>query len=130
MGIKAYLLIVGALCAVALTVTVALRIPPDAWATLMGILFGGLASLPMMVVAVILLLGRPGHDARPTVPPPQYPSNYVAPPRYPATQTRYQQPGDHQLPGNGGQSVDYNDHEQHGYIESDYYYVQPPRGRR
>lgn len=121
---KQYLAVVGALCAVALTVTVALMIGPMVWSTLLGILFGGLASLPMLIV-VLLLLDRRSGQPRPTVAPqqPNYQPSYMDYPHSPSPRNLRQGAG--QLP-----AADWplqNDEED--YIEADYYY-QPARGNQ
>jgi len=99
--LKKYMAIVGALCAVSLTVVVALRIAPEAWAVIAGIFFGGLASVPMCFIALMLLRHqslapmqqRPTYQPQPQVIimrepalPRRQPQSYIPP----APQPQYQ----------------------------------------
>lgn len=116
-----YLAVVGALCAVALTVTVALMIGPTTWAVLLGIVFGGLASLPMLFV-VVLLLRRP-----PAPPPPGWgypPPGYTVPAATPTQRGVANLPASYALPA-APPPVNYRDE---GVVDGDYYFL-PAEGR-
>ncbi|PZS00104.1 MAG: hypothetical protein DLM69_06755 [Candidatus Chloroheliales bacterium] len=69
--LKKYIAIIGALCAISLTVVVALRIAPEAWAVIAGIFFGGLASVPMCFIALMLLRRQPLAPMQPSAYQPQ-----------------------------------------------------------
>lgn len=65
---KKYMAIVGGVCAVTLTLVVALRIAPEAWAVIAGILFGGLASVPMCFIAYMLVRRQSVAPTQPAYP--------------------------------------------------------------
>ncbi len=50
---KRYLAVIGALCAITVTTIAALRITSDTWAVLVGILVGGLAATPMLMIVLV-----------------------------------------------------------------------------
>ncbi len=120
---KKYIAIVGALCAVSLTVIVALRIDAGAWAVIAGIFFGGLASVPMCFIALMLLRHQP-------VAPLQHQPHYQPQPqviivREPALPRRQPQTSIHPAP-----QPQYADQDEQ-YIEGDFYeYEQPTAAPR
>ncbi len=120
---KKYIALVGVLCAISLTVVVALRIEPGAWAVIAGIFFGGLASVPMCFIALMLLR----HQAvAPVQQQPRYqPQPQVIIVREPALPRR--QPQTYIQPTPQLQYA--NDDEE--YIEGDFYeYEQPTTAPR
>lgn len=119
---KKYFAIVGAICAVSLTVVVAFRIAPEAWAVIAGILFGGLASLPMGFIALMLLRRQP---VAPIAQQPSYqPQPQVIIVREPALPRRQQQ---NYIPA-APPAYQYEDED---YVEGDYYeYEQPAAAPR
>jgi hypothetical protein len=120
---KKYIAIVSALCAVSLTVVVALRIAPEAWAVIAGIFFGGLASVPMCFIALMLLRHQPVASNQPQ--PTYHPQPQVIIVREPALPRR--QPQTYIQPTPQPQYAD----EDEEYIEGDFYeYGQPAAAPR
>ncbi len=109
---KKYIAIVGAICAVSLTIVVALRIAPEAWATIAGIFFGGLASVPMCFIALMLIRNQSG--VRPAASGQPAPPQQIIIVREPTALPRYRQQQYVAAPS----PYEYGDDE---YIEGDYY---------
>ncbi len=120
---KKYIAMVGALCAVSLTIVVALRIEPGAWAVIAGIFFGGLASVPMCFIALMLLRHQ---VVAPTQSQPHYqPQPQLIIVREPTLPRRQPQTSIHPAP-----QPQYNNEDEE-YIEGDFYeYGQPAAGPR
>ena len=117
---KKYIAMVGALCAISLTVVVALRIEPGAWAVIAGIFFGGLASVPMCFIALMLLRHQ---SVAPTLQQPRYqPQPQVIIVREPALPRRQ--------PQNYIQPTPQYANEEEDYIEGDFYEYEQPTAAR